>query len=254
MRTREQHAGAHLVLRQQRQVQQDFDGLGVRRHDDELSDAAVERLGGCVVIAAGVGVGVAVVCRCVEGAAGCKVRMRLRACTRDAQVDARTHTRPHPRWPPSSAACSWRSAARCPGWCWTAGRRPGGTPSGSQRARSSRLPADHYPEGLCALGACGSLLLVLSLLISVCLGGAPPPLCHTEGSVCRHSKTHLDARPCLLNRNGQLPRCCAPAQRKEARQAHGRGWECGVRAGRGGRPDGHLLPAASGWGGPGWAG
>lgn len=36
---------AHLVLSQQWQVQQDLDGLSVSRHDDELADAAVKRLG-----------------------------------------------------------------------------------------------------------------------------------------------------------------------------------------------------------------
>eukprot|EP00955_Chlamydomonas_euryale_P092474 364708-Chlamydomonas_euryale.AAC.17 len=38
----------------------------------------------------------------------------------------------YPRWRPSSAACSWRPAARCPGWCWSAGRPQAGTPLGSQ--------------------------------------------------------------------------------------------------------------------------
>ncbi len=39
--------GADLVLAQKRQVQQDLQGLRVRSHDDELSDATVQRFGGC---------------------------------------------------------------------------------------------------------------------------------------------------------------------------------------------------------------
>ena len=38
----------YLVLRQQRQVQQDLDGLSVGRHDHDFADAAVQRLGGCI--------------------------------------------------------------------------------------------------------------------------------------------------------------------------------------------------------------
>lgn len=37
----------HLVLGQQGQVQQNLDGLSVSSHDDELSDTAVQGLGGC---------------------------------------------------------------------------------------------------------------------------------------------------------------------------------------------------------------
>lgn len=43
-----QHALTILVLAEQRQVQQDFNRLRVCGHDDELADAAVERLGGLV--------------------------------------------------------------------------------------------------------------------------------------------------------------------------------------------------------------
>lgn len=39
--------GADLVLAQQRQVQEDLEGLRVRSHDDELGDATVQRFGGC---------------------------------------------------------------------------------------------------------------------------------------------------------------------------------------------------------------
>ena len=39
--------GADLVLAQQRQVQEDLEGLGVCRHDDELGDATIQRFGGC---------------------------------------------------------------------------------------------------------------------------------------------------------------------------------------------------------------
>ena len=44
---RHEHVRHVLVLGQQRQVQQDLDGLGVGGHDDKLGDAAVERLGRC---------------------------------------------------------------------------------------------------------------------------------------------------------------------------------------------------------------
>lgn len=37
-----------LVLAQQRKVQKDLQRLRVGSHDDELGDAAVKRLGGCV--------------------------------------------------------------------------------------------------------------------------------------------------------------------------------------------------------------
>ena len=39
--------GADLVLAQQRQVQEDLEGLRVRSHDDELGDATIQRLGCC---------------------------------------------------------------------------------------------------------------------------------------------------------------------------------------------------------------
>ncbi len=39
---------AHLVLCQQRQVQDNLNGLRISCHDDELRDAAVQRLGGCM--------------------------------------------------------------------------------------------------------------------------------------------------------------------------------------------------------------
>lgn len=38
---------AHLVLRQQGQVKQNLDGLGVGSHDHHLADATVQCLGGC---------------------------------------------------------------------------------------------------------------------------------------------------------------------------------------------------------------
>jgi len=47
---RHKDVGHVLVLGQEGQVQEDLDGLGVGGHDDELGDAAVERLGGCVCV------------------------------------------------------------------------------------------------------------------------------------------------------------------------------------------------------------
>ena len=40
--------GAYLLLAEQRQVEDDFQGLGVRGEDDYLADASVEGLGGLV--------------------------------------------------------------------------------------------------------------------------------------------------------------------------------------------------------------
>ena len=37
-----------LIFREQREVEEDFERFGVRRHDDELGDSAVERFGGFV--------------------------------------------------------------------------------------------------------------------------------------------------------------------------------------------------------------
>ena len=37
----------HLVLAEQRQMEQDLERLGIGRHDDQLGNATVERLGGC---------------------------------------------------------------------------------------------------------------------------------------------------------------------------------------------------------------
>jgi hypothetical protein len=47
---RHEHVRHVLVLGQQRQVQQDLDGLSVGGHNDELGDAAVERLGRCLFL------------------------------------------------------------------------------------------------------------------------------------------------------------------------------------------------------------
>ena len=45
---RHEHIWHVLVLTQQRQVQQDLDGLGVSGHDDELGDTSVQGLGGLI--------------------------------------------------------------------------------------------------------------------------------------------------------------------------------------------------------------
>jgi hypothetical protein len=46
-RRRQESARRHLVLAQQRQVQQDLERLSVGGHHDHLGDAAVQRLGRC---------------------------------------------------------------------------------------------------------------------------------------------------------------------------------------------------------------
>lgn len=40
-------SAAHLVLAQQRQMQQDLERLRIGSHDDQLSDASIECLGRC---------------------------------------------------------------------------------------------------------------------------------------------------------------------------------------------------------------
>jgi hypothetical protein len=45
---RNKDIGNILIFTQQGQMQENFNGFGVRRHDNELTDAAVERLGGLV--------------------------------------------------------------------------------------------------------------------------------------------------------------------------------------------------------------
>ena len=42
-----EHVGHVLVLTQQREVQDDLQGLCIRSHHDELRDASVEGFGGC---------------------------------------------------------------------------------------------------------------------------------------------------------------------------------------------------------------
>lgn len=106
--------GRHLVLAQKRQVQQNLNGLRVRRHHNKLGDASVQCL-----------------CRCSSDGAISRLR---------AVAHAAPQLAADPRWRPSSAAYSSPPAGQGRGWSPSARRSPTDTPSGSHWPSARQRP------------------------------------------------------------------------------------------------------------------